>query len=227
VKEIIDNGGKAVANYNNVVDGDKIVESAMKAFGRCDIVINNAGILRDKSFIKLTKEDWRSVMDVHLEGTFNMCHAAWPIMQQQKHGRIINVGSGAGLYGNFGQSSYSAAKMAILGLTNTLAIEGVILVMSCNVAMFNLFYLHFIHPPTNTQEKHDIRVNCVVPVAGSRMTETVLSPEMLKLLDPQHIVPIVAYLSHESTEATGSCFEVGGGWYSQVRVFNVYLFLVE
>lgn len=125
MKEIVSKGGKAVANYDNVLDGEKIVEKALSAFGRCDIVVNNAGILRDKSFAKMTKDDWRAVLNVHLEGTFNLCHAVWPAMQEQKYGRIINVGSGAGLYGNFGQANYSAAKMAILGLTNTLALEGV------------------------------------------------------------------------------------------------------
>lgn len=125
MKEIRESGGKALANYDNVVDAEKIIESAMKEFGSCDIVINNAGILRDKSMAKMMKADWRAVMDVHLEGAFNMCHAAWPIMQAQKYGRIINVGSGAGLYGNFGQANYSSAKMAVLGLTNTLALEGV------------------------------------------------------------------------------------------------------
>lgn len=130
VQEITALGGKAVANYENVLHGDKIIESAMKQFGRCDIVINNAGILRDKSMTKMKKEDWRAVMNVHLEGTFNICHAAWPIMQEQKYGRIINVGSGAGLYGNFGQANYSSAKMAVLGLTNTLALEGVSLPVS-------------------------------------------------------------------------------------------------
>lgn len=125
VREILAGGGKAVANYESVLQADKIVESALKSFGRCDIVINNAGILRDKSMAKMTKEDWRAVLDVHLEGTFNLCHAVWPVMQTQKYGRIVNVGSGAGLYGNFGQANYSSAKMAILGLTNTLAVEGV------------------------------------------------------------------------------------------------------
>jgi NAD(P)-dependent dehydrogenase (short-subunit alcohol dehydrogenase family) len=114
-----------VANYDNVLHGERIVGSALSEFGRCDIVVNNAGILRDKSFGKMTREDWRAVLDVHLEGTFNLCHAVWPTMQAQKYGRIINVGSGAGLYGNFGQANYSAAKMAVVGLTNTLALEGV------------------------------------------------------------------------------------------------------
>ena len=163
----------------------------MKEFGSCDILINNAGILRDRSMAKMTKDDWRAVLDVHLEGTFNLCHAAWPVMQQQKYGRIVNIGSGAGLYGNFGQSNYSSAKMGVWGLTNTLAVEG---------------------------QKYNIQANCVVPVAGSRMTETVLPMELLQLLSPEHVSPIVAYLAHEDSAFTGQCFEVGGGWYSQVRL---------
>ena len=139
VKEILAKGGKAVANYDNVLEGEKIVECAMKSFGRCDIVINNAGILRDKSMAKMAKQDWKAVLDVHLEGTFNICHAVWPIMQAQKYGRIVNIGSGAGLYGNFGQANYSSAKMAILGLTNTLAIEGVCGVL--NVVNINAIFL--------------------------------------------------------------------------------------
>ncbi len=128
VAEINASGGKAVFNNNNVThEGDKIVEHALRSFGRCDVLINNAGNLRDKSFAKLTKEDWQSVIDVHLNGTFQLCHAAWPFFQQQQYGRIINIGSGAGLYGNFGQANYSSAKMGILGLTQTLAKEGVTL----------------------------------------------------------------------------------------------------
>jgi 3-hydroxyacyl-CoA dehydrogenase/3a,7a,12a-trihydroxy-5b-cholest-24-enoyl-CoA hydratase len=191
VAEILAFGGKAVANTDSVLDGDKIVQAAVDAFGSVDVVINNAGILRDRSMAKMTRSDWRSVLDVHLEGTFALCHAAWPIMQAQQFGRIVNVGSGAGLYGNFGQANYSAAKMGILGLTNTLSIEG---------------------------QKYNITANCIVPVAGSRMTETVLPAELLKLLDPAHITPIVTYLAHESCTATGGVFEVGGGWYSQVRL---------
>lgn len=214
VKEITENGGKALANYENVLDGDKIVDCALKAFGRCDIVINNAGILRDKSMAKMTKEDWRAVLDVHLEGTFNICHSVWPTMQAQKYGRIINIGSGAGLYGNFGQANYSSAKMAVLGLTNTLALEGVRQqAMNQTMSQFSIVIQCFLHP----QDKHNIKVNCVVPVAGSRMTETVLPAEMLRLLDPAHITPLVALLAHESSPHSGSCFEVGGGWYSQVK----------
>jgi multifunctional beta-oxidation protein len=118
-------GGKAVYNGDSVEEGDVIVETALKHFNRCDILINNAGNLRDKSFAKMTLADWQSVINVHLNGTFRLCHAVWPVMQQQNSGRIINIGSGAGLYGNFGQANYSSAKMGILGLTQTLAKEGV------------------------------------------------------------------------------------------------------
>jgi NAD(P)-dependent dehydrogenase (short-subunit alcohol dehydrogenase family) len=190
VSHIVSNGGKAVVNYDSVLNAESIVETALKSFGSCDILINNAGILRDKSFAKMTKDDWDAVMGVHLEGTYSMCRAAWGHMQQKKFGRIINIGSGAGLYGNFGQANYSAAKMAIFGLSNTLAKEG---------ASFN------------------IMANCVVPVAESRMTETVLPPNLLSLLGPEHVVPIVTYLCHEDSTENGACYEVGGGWYSKVR----------
>ncbi len=125
MQSIKSQGGKAILNTDNVTNGSKIVEATLKEFGKCDILINNAGNLRDKSFAKLTHDDWKAVLDVHLNGTFQLCHAVWPIMQQQKFGRIVNIGSGAGLYGAFGQANYSSAKMGILGLTNTLAKEGV------------------------------------------------------------------------------------------------------
>jgi NAD(P)-dependent dehydrogenase (short-subunit alcohol dehydrogenase family) len=191
VDEIISGGGKAEANYDNVVHSPRnIVQHALKTFNSCDIVVNNAGILRDKSFAKSTDEEWRAVLDVHLNGTYGLCHEAWPFMIKQQFGRIVNIGSGAGLYGNFGQSSYSSAKMGIVGLTKTLAQEG---------------------------QKHNIFANVVVPVAESPMTATVLPPQMLSLLAPEHIAPIVAYLSHESSSANGKIFECGGGWYSEVR----------
>ena len=147
VKRICSDGGIAKANINSVLDGKQIIDDAINHFGSCDILINNAGILRDKSFHKMTKEEWNSVIDVHLQGTFELCHAGiknynvlddhstsnsyasicfavWPTLREKQYGRIINIASGAGLYGNFGQANYSAAKMGILGLTNTLAIEG-------------------------------------------------------------------------------------------------------
>lgn len=192
VAEITSRGGKAVANYSNVAtEGNEIIESALRAFKRVDVLVNNAGILRDKSFHKLEKSDWDSVLQVHLEGTFSLCRAVWPHMQANNYGRIINIGSGAGLYGNFGQANYAAAKMGCVGLTHTLAKEGA---------------------------KHNIHVNCVVPIGASRMTATVLPPSMLALLEPDHIAPLVSLLCHESCALNGDIFEVGGGWYSQVKL---------
>ena len=191
-KFINDNGGKAIANYESVsTGGQNIVEHAVKEFGKVDILVNNAGILRDKSFQKMTIDDWNQVIDVHLNGTFKLCHSVWAHMISSKYGRIVNIGSGAGLYGNFGQANYSSAKMGILGMTNTLALEG---------------------------SKSNINVNCIVPVAGSRMTEGLLPPNILEILDPRHVANIVSYLCHESSSESGSCFEVGGGWYSKVRI---------
>lgn len=194
VDEIVDGGGKAEANYDSVASGSEIIVEQALAFGRgsIDVVVNNAGILRDKSFHKATKADWDAVIDVHLNGTANMCRAVWPHMMEAKLGKVVNVCSGAGLYGNFGQSSYAAAKMGILGLSNTLAIEG---------------------------KKHNIGVNCVAPIAASRMTETVGIPKaVLNLLEPEHVVPFVVYLAHAETQVTGRLFEVGGGWYSEVKL---------
>jgi len=191
VDEITSFGGQAIANFDSVLDGQSIINQAYSTFGDVHILINNAGILRDKSFAKMSKEDWNRVIDVHVNGAFEMCYAIWPKFQSSNYGRIINIGSGAGLYGSFGQASYSTAKMGIIGLTSTLAKEG---------------------------DKHNIKVNCVVPIAASRMTATVLPSEVLELLDPKHIAPLVTLLSHESSNTTGTIFEVGGGWYSKVRL---------
>lgn len=190
VQEIVHNGGKAVANFDDVMNAEKIVQHALKAFGSCDILINSAGNIRDHAFSSMEKVDWDAVLKVHLHGSFAMCHAVWPIMMEKKYGRIINTGAGAGLYGNFGQANYSAAKCGVLGLSNTLAKEG---------------------------ERNNILVNCVVPVAASRMN-TLPNNELHKLLNPHHVTPIVAYLSHHTSTTTGSIFEVGGGWYSKIRI---------
>lgn len=190
VQEINDNGGTALADESNVLNAHDIVENSLARFGRIDVLINNAGILRDKSFHKATEEDWKAVIDVHLNGTYRLCHAVWPHMQQKGYGRIVNVTSGAGLYGNFGQSNYSAAKLGIVGLSQTLAKEG---------------------------DKSDIKVNCIAPIAASKMTETVLPPEVLGKLDPSHITPLVTYLSSEDCDSSGGIYELGGGWYSKVK----------
>ena len=191
VEEIVSRGGRAVANTDSVLESDSVVETAVRVFGKVDILVNNAGILRDKSFLKMNMEEWDDVLDVHLGGTMRMSKAVWPMMLDQKFGRIVNIGSSAGLYGNFGQTNYSAAKMGILGFTNSLAIEGL---------------------------KHNVLVNCVVPIADSQMTETVLSVEVRESIHPSHIVPMVLSLSHETCTTTGSTFEVGGGFYSKVSI---------
>ncbi|CEG63438.1 Putative Multifunctional beta-oxidation protein [Rhizopus microsporus] len=190
VEEILKNGGKAVANYNSVEDGAKIVETAMKAFGRVDIIINNAGILRDKSFARITDADWDIIQAVHVKGSYAVTKAAWPIMKKQKYGRIIMTASAAGLYGNFGQANYSAAKLALASFSNSLAKEGA---------------------------KDNIHCNTIAPMAASRMTETVMPPEILAALKPEYVTPVVGYLCHEETEETGGIFEVGGGFVSKLR----------
>lgn len=191
VDEIKSKGGQAAANYDSVEDGDKIVKTAIDNFGRIDIVINNAGILRDASFIKMTDNDWDLIQKVHMRGSFKVSKAAWPYMRDNKFGRIVMTASAAGLYGNFGQANYSAAKLGLLGLSNTLAIEGA---------------------------QRNINVNTIAPVAGSRMTATVMPPELLEAFKPEFVVPLVLYLCHESTTVTGGCFEVGAGWISKIRL---------
>ncbi|RKO85070.1 hypothetical protein BDK51DRAFT_25341, partial [Blyttiomyces helicus] len=190
VAEIVKAGGKAVANYNSVEDGDKVVETAIKAFGRIDIVVNNAGILRDKSFSRITDADWDLVQRVHLRGTYKVCKAAWPYFLKQKYGRIINTTSAVGLYGNFGQANYSTAKAGILAFGNALAREG---------------------------ESKNIIVNTIAPNAGTRMTATVMPPEMVEALKPEYIAPLIGFLAHESNTETGGVFEVGSGWIAKVR----------
>ena len=167
VEEIVKKGGKAVANYDSVEDGHKIVETAVKAFGTVHIVINNAGILRDVSFKNMTDNDFNLVYRVHLYGAYKVTQAAWSYFRKQKFGRVINTSSAAGLYGNFGQTNYSACKSALIGFTETLAKEGA---------------------------KYNITANTIVPLAASRMTETVLPQEILEQLKPKYIVPVVAVL---------------------------------
>ena len=190
VEEIKAAGGTAVANYDSVEDGDKIVKTAIDSFGRLDVLINNAGILRDVSFQKMTKDDWDLVFKVHVNGAFRVTHAAWPVMREQAYGRIIFTTSAAGIYGNFGQANYSAAKLALVGFSSTLALEG---------------------------EKKNIRVNAVAPVAASRLTETVLPKEMLENLKPEYVTSLVGWLTHEDCLETGGLFEVGGGFYGKLR----------
>ena len=190
VDEIKAAGGEAAANYDSVEDGDKIVQTAMDNFGRIDVVVNNAGILRDKSFQKMTDEDWDLIYRVHVKGSYAVTHAAWPHMREQQYGRIIMTASAAGIYGNFGQANYSMAKLGLHGLAQTLAHEG---------------------------KKRNIIVNSIAPIAASRLTETVMPPEVLKNLKPEYVTPLVAYLCHESNTDTGGLYEVGAGWIGKLR----------
>ncbi|KAK3994888.1 hypothetical protein QBC44DRAFT_321433 [Cladorrhinum sp. PSN332] len=191
VNEIKAAGGKAVANYDSVENGDRIIETAIKAFGRIDILINNAGILRDVSFKNMKDSDWDLIFQVHVKGSYKCARAAWPHFRKQKYGRVINTASAAGLFGNFGQTNYSAAKLAMVGFTETLAKEGA---------------------------KYNIISNVIAPVAASRMTETVMPPDVLALMKPEWVVPLVAVLVHKNnTSESGSIFEVGGGHIAKLR----------
>lgn len=190
VEEIRKAGGTAVANYDSVTEGAKIIKTAIDNFGRVDVVINNAGFVRDKSFVKMTPEEWDAIIKVHLYGHYSMCAAAWPHMRNQKYGRIINVSSSSGIYGNFGQVNYSAAKLGVHGLTLALAKE---------------------------VGSTDIKVNTICPVAATRMTEGVLSAEFLEVLKPEFITPFVAVLASEKCPENGALYELGGGFITKLR----------
>ena len=190
VAEIKAAGGEAVANYDSVEDGGKIVQAAMDSFGRLDIVINNAGILRDTTFQKMSEQDWELIYRVHVLGAFRVTHAAWPHLREAGYGRILFTSSAAGLYGNFGQANYSMAKLGLVGLARTLALEGA---------------------------KKNVFVNVIAPLAGSRLTETILPKEVIDALKPEYVSPLVAVLCHDSCEENGGVFEVGGGFMSKLR----------
>ena len=190
VDEIKAAGGNAVANYDSVTDGDKIVATALDAFGKVDVVINNAGILRDKTFHKMEEADWDLIYDVHVRGAFKVTHAAWPHMRDQNYGRIIFTTSAAGIYGNFGQTNYSMAKLGQLGMSQTLALEGV---------------------------SKNILVNTIAPIAGSRLTETVMPQDLVDALQPEYVMPLVIKLCNEESKETGGLFEVGAGWIGKLR----------
>ena len=196
VQEITSAGGSAVANYDSVATregGQHIVQSALDHFGRLDILINNAGILRDKSFAKMAPELWQAVLDVHLQGAFNVTHPAFQAMRQQGYGRIVLTTSAAGLFGNFGQANYSAAKMGLVGFMNTLKLEGA---------------------------KYDIKVNTVAPLAATRLTQDVLPPDFIDQLKPEFVAPLVLYLCSEQCPANGGIYNAGMGYYSRATVVS-------
>ena len=190
VDEIKAGGGEAVANYDSVTDGDKIVQTAMDSFGKIDVVINNAGILRDKTFHKMEERDWDLIYDVHVRGAFKVSHAAWPYMRDQNYGRMIFTASAAGIYGNFGQTNYSMAKLGLHGMSQTLALEG---------------------------RSKNIMVNTIAPIAGSRLTETVMPQQLVDALKPDFIMPLVVKLCDENSQETGGLYEVGAGFIGKVR----------
>lgn len=191
VDEIRQAGGNAVVNASSATDGTAVIQTAINSFGRVTILINNAGILRDKGFKNMSDAEWDQVIAVHLKGAFACTKAAWPHFRNQKFGRIVNITSAAGIYGNFGQANYSAAKMGLIGFTKSLAREGA---------------------------KYGIGAVAVAPVAASQMTETIMPPDMLANLKPEFIAPFVAAVCHpDGPNASGRVFEVGAGFVAEVR----------
>jgi len=196
VNEIIENGGEAVANYDSVATedgGESIVQTAVDSFGTVDAVINNAGILRDKSFANMTEEEFSLIIEVHLKGTYFVTQPAFKIMKENNYGRIVNVASPSGLFGNFGQTNYGAAKMGIVGLTNVLAIEGA---------------------------KYNIKVNVIAPTAYTRMTEALLPEDVGKLFSAELVTPMVTYLASETCEPTHEIFGVAAGRFARIGIIT-------
>jgi NAD(P)-dependent dehydrogenase (short-subunit alcohol dehydrogenase family) len=193
VAEITALGGTAVANADSVATragGAAIVQAALDSFGRVDIVINNAGIVRDAAFKNMTPEIVDPVIDVNLKGAFNVLQAAWPHLREQGYGRVVNTSSGSGIFGNFGQANYGAAKMGLVGLTHVLTIEGA---------------------------KNGIAVNAIAPIARTRMTEAALG-KTGDTYDPELVTPVLVYLAHESCDRSGHIYSVGGGRVSRVFI---------
>lgn len=193
VDEIKAAGGEATANYDSVATpegGEGIIKTAVDTFGKIDIVVNNAGILRDRSFVKLTPEELQIIIDVHLKGAFFVSQPAFRLMKDQRYGRFVFTSSAAGLLGNFGQTNYGAAKMGLVGLMHVLAVEGA---------------------------KYDIKCNAIAPTARTRMTEELLGP-IAEFLGPETVTPLVTYLCSEECEYTHEIYSVGGGRFARMFV---------
>jgi NAD(P)-dependent dehydrogenase (short-subunit alcohol dehydrogenase family) len=196
VEEIKAAGGRAVANYDSVATEDGaagIIKTALDEFGAVHGVVSNAGILRDGTFHKMTSENWDAVLKVHLYGGYNVVRAAWPHFREQSYGRVVVATSTSGLFGNFGQTNYGAAKLGLVGLINTLALEGA---------------------------KYNIHANAVAPIAATRMTQDIMPPEVLEKLTPEFVAPVVAYLCTEECPDNASVFVVGGGRVQRVALFQ-------
>ncbi|MCX5851269.1 MAG: SDR family oxidoreductase [Deltaproteobacteria bacterium] len=194
VDEIKALGGQAVPNYDNVATaqgGANIVKTAIDAFGKVDILINNAGILRDKSFLKMEEENWDSVMAVHLRGAYCVTRPAFENMREHGFGRIVMTTSGAGIFGNFGQSNYAAAKTGLIGLTNVIKLEGA---------------------------KYNIKVNILAPVAASRLTEDVLPPAFFEKMKPDYVTPAVLYMCSEQCQDSGMIINAALGYFSRSAI---------
>lgn len=193
VEEIKSAGGEAIANGGSVSDrqgAKSIVKDAMDTWGRVDVLINNAGILRDKSFAKMELDDFALVLDVHLMGSVNVTKEVWPIMREQNFGRIVMTTSPSGLYGNFGQTNYGAAKMGLVGFMNTLKIEGA---------------------------KNNVHTNAIAPVAATRMTENLMPEDALKKLGPELVTPAVVYLCTDEAP-NGTIVQAQGGRFSMAFI---------
>ncbi|MDB2668852.1 SDR family oxidoreductase [Alphaproteobacteria bacterium] len=193
VDEIIAAGGEAIANGSSVTDDQGVanmVSQTMEAYGRIDVLVNNAGVLRDKSFAKMTIDDFSFVVDVHLFGTLKPTKAVWPIMKEQGYGRIMVTSSSSGLYGNFGQANYGAAKMGVVGFINTLKLEG---------------------------QKDNIHINALAPVAWTRMTSNLMPPEMEEMLKPEQVTPAVVFMCSENAP-TGKIICAGAGAFASTHI---------
>jgi NAD(P)-dependent dehydrogenase (short-subunit alcohol dehydrogenase family) len=193
VNDIEEAGGTAVANYDSVATpegGEAIIQTALDNFGQVDIVINNAGILRDKSFAKLSQAELELVIDVHLKGAFFVSQPAFRAMKDRSYGRFVHTSSAAGIFGNFGQSNYGAAKMGLVGLSNVIAVEGA---------------------------KNNIKSNVIAPIARTRMTEDLLGP-LAENVRPDCVTPLTVFLSSEACDTTHSIYSVGGGRYARIFI---------